>query len=93
MSHSRKTNTRLSLRLAAELKEAIEDAAVLSGQTVGDFAASTLADGARRVIWEHDITVLTAGDRDRFVALLEQSDAAPNKALTVAARHYKKQLG
>jgi len=27
------------------------------------------------------------------VALLEQSDAAPNKALTVAARHYKKQLG
>jgi hypothetical protein len=25
--------------------------------------------------------------------LLEQSDAAPNKALTVAARHYKKQLG
>lgn len=88
-SDASKNNARLNFRLPAELKETIEQAAAHLGQTVSDFAISTLVETARHVIQEHDVTRLSNRDRDRFVALLDRADLKPNKALRAAAKRYK----
>ncbi len=93
MTTTAKNDARLNFRLSAELKEVIEQAAAHTGQTVSDFAVSTLVQSARTIIKEHDRTELTSRDRDIFVALLDDSKAKPNKALAAAARKYKKQTG
>ena len=92
MATTTKNDARLNFRLSAELKEVIEQAAAHMGQTVSDFAVSTLVQSARSVIEEHDRTELTKRDRDIFVALLDDPKAKPNKALAAAARKYKKQM-
>lgn len=84
-------DARLNFRLSLELKQIIEQAAAHMGQTVSDFAVSTLVQNARRVIEEHDRTELTRRDRDVFVSLLDDTTAKPNRALASAARKYKRQ--
>jgi len=88
-SDASKNDARLNFRLPAELKETIEQAAAHLGQTVSDFAVSTLVQTARHVIQEHDVTRLSNRDRDRFVTLLDDADAEPNRALKAAANRYK----
>lgn len=88
-----KSDARMNFRLPVELKQAVEEAAILTGQTMSDFAISILAAHARRVIEEHDQTLLSNRDRDRFMALLDQTDVKPNNALAAAAKRYKKQVG
>ena len=78
----------LTLRLPSELKQAIEEAASLAGQTVSDFVTSALTHCARTVIQEQNSTVLSKRDRDDFIRLLDRTDAKPNKALAAAARRY-----
>ncbi len=62
------------------------------GQSVSDFAISTLVRAAREVIREHDVTELSDRDRDLFISLLEDADASANETLRAAADHYKKEL-
>ena len=84
-----KEDARLSFRLPAELKETIEEAAAHLGQSVCDFAVSTLVTAARSVLREHQVTRLSRRDRDAFVTVLDDVDAKPNKALRAAAKRYK----
>jgi uncharacterized protein (DUF1778 family) len=84
---------RLNFRLPLDLKEVIEEAAASLGQSVSDFAVSTLVRQARSVIDQRNVTVLSGRDRDRFIALLDATDARPNAALAKAAKRYKKQIG
>lgn len=93
MASPTQSDARVNFRLSSELKKMIEVAASLTGQTVSDFAISILLGNARRVIQDHHKTVLTDRDRDAFMALLDQTEAKPNKALAAAARRYKKQVG
>lgn len=88
MATRQKNEARLNFRLNQQLKELIDRAACLSGQSVSDFAVSVLAENARRVIHEHSTTVLSDRDRDLFLAMLDE-DAEPNEALRKAARKYK----
>lgn len=55
-----KSDARLSIRLPGELKQIIEQAAAQLGQSVSDFAISTLVKNARAVIQQHDITELSS---------------------------------
>lgn len=80
---------RLNFRLAPEIKQTIEEAAAQLGQSVSDFAVSTLIQVARRVIREQNTTQLSERDRKRFVAMLDDESTKPNKALTAAAKRYK----
>jgi uncharacterized protein (DUF1778 family) len=82
-------DARLNFRLSADLKETIEEAAAQLGQTVSDFAISTLVTTARQVLQEHQVTRLSQRDRDHFVALLDDAESRPNKALRAAAKRYK----
>lgn len=90
---SAKSDARLNFRLPAELKETIEQAAAYLGQSVSDFALSTLIQTARNVIQQHNVTVLSNRDRDIFLALLDDPQACPNEVLREAARKYKENRG
>jgi uncharacterized protein (DUF1778 family) len=92
MTTAIKSDARLSIRLPGELKQIIEQAAAQLGQSVSDFAISTLVKNARAVIQQHDITELSSRDRDIFIKMLDDTEAQPNQALTLAAERYKKQM-
>ncbi len=92
MATVQKNDTRLDFRLNRQLKELIEQAACILGQSVSDFATSTLVERARRVVQEHTTTVLSNRDRDIFLAMLD-ADAQPNAALSRAAEKFKKRHG
>ena len=88
-SETSKNDARLNFRLPTEIKQTIEEAAACLGQTVSDFAISTLAQNARQVIQDHQITRLSRRDRDRFTALLDDISVDPNAALIRAAQRYE----
>lgn len=84
---------RLNFRLTSDLKQTIEEAAAELGQTVSDFAVSTLVQTARDVLHQRDVTVLSRRDWEIFASLIDNDSAKPNSALVAAARRYKKQVG
>jgi uncharacterized protein (DUF1778 family) len=92
-AHIPANDARLNFRLPADLKQTIEEAAARLGQSVTDFAVSTLSQTAQRVIEQENVTRLSKRDRDIFLALLDDEGARPNKALLAAARRYKKSRG
>ena len=93
MATMTKSDARLNFRLPSNLKEVIEEAAAILGKSVSDFAVSSLVHTAQQVIEQRNVTELSSRDRDVFVALLDDLDARPNKALKQAAARYKKNLG
>lgn len=85
---NQKSDARLDFRLNRQVKEVIEQAAAVSGQSVSDFAVSALYRTAREVLEREQATRLSNRDRDVFLAMLD-SDAKPNEALKRAAKRYK----
>ena len=85
---NQKSDARLDFRLNRQVKEVIEQAAAISGQSVSDFAVSALYRTAKEVLEREQTTRLSNRDRDVFLALLD-SDAKPNEALKRAAKKYK----
>lgn len=92
MATAAKSNARINVRLPNELKLTIERAAAELGQTVSEFTVSAVVREARQVLQDAHVTRLSNRDRDAFLAALEAADVRPNKALTAAARRYKKSL-
>jgi uncharacterized protein (DUF1778 family) len=90
MSSAVPSDARIAIRLPASFKSTIEEAAALRGQSLTDFAVSTLMDGAHRIIEENRVTELSNRDRDRFLAMLDDDQVRPNKALRAAAKAYRK---
>lgn len=86
-------DARLNFRLPGNLKALIEQAATELGQSVTEFAVSSLVRDAREVIQQSQRTRLTNRDRDIFLAMLDKVDARPNVALKAAARRYKRRFG
>ncbi len=84
---------RISIRIPEELKREVEEAATQTGQSLSEFAISTLLDRAREIAEQTRTTRLTNKDRDLFLAMLDDTSAKPNKALVAAAKRYKKQRG
>ena len=88
-----RNDARINVRLPSELKQTIEEAASTLGQTVSEFAISTVVREARQVLHNVQITRLSNRDRDRFLEALDAADAKPNTALKAAARRYGKLRG
>ena len=82
---------RLNIRLAPEIKRVIEQAAAHMGQSVSDFATSTLVQAAREVIQQQNATRLSERDQQLFAAMLDDVSTKPNAALVAAAKRFKKQ--
>jgi uncharacterized protein (DUF1778 family) len=85
-------NARLDVRMPSQLKELIQKAALIQGQSVSDFAVSILVDNARRVIQQNNRTVLSNRDRDIFLKVLD-AEEKPNEALKKAAERFKARHG
>ena len=85
---NQKSDARLDFRLNRQVKEVIEQAAAVSGQSVSDFAVSALYRTAKEVLEREQTTRLSNRDRDVFLAMLD-SDAKPNGALKRGAKRYK----
>ena len=88
-----RNDARINVRLPSELKQTIEEAASALGQTVSEFAISTVVREARQVLKDAQITRLSNRDRDRFLKALDAADARPNATLKAAARRYGKLRG
>lgn len=86
-------DARINFRLSSDLKKTIEDAAAEMGQSVSDFAISTLVQTARKILHDQQVTRLSERDRRLFVAMLDDESSKPNDALAKAAKRYKKQVG
>lgn len=83
----RKHEARLDFRLPREAREQIERAALVSGQSLSDFAAGTLVREAAQVLSAYQTTTLSDHDRDLFLALLDSEEGA-NDALREAHARY-----
>jgi len=84
---------RLDVRLAADHKNLIEQAASLRGQTVSAFAVSTLVAEAGRVVEESTVLRLSNRDRDAFLATLDnppKPNARLRKGFKLHAMHVVK---
>jgi uncharacterized protein (DUF1778 family) len=84
---------RVDLRLPLDQKRLIEQAATLSGLTVSGFILGSTIERAREVLHETAVIELSARDRDRFLAALDDERARPGPALRRAARRHKQMLG
>jgi uncharacterized protein (DUF1778 family) len=86
---SAEKDARIDFRISSQLKATIEEAAALRGQSLSEFAVSTLAENAHRVIEQCHVTELSNQDRDIFLAVVDGAAARPNSALADAAKQYK----
>ena len=84
---------RVDLRLPPEQKRLIEQAATLSGLTVSGFILGSTLERARHIVRETAVIELSARDRDRFLAALDDERARPGPAFRRAARRHKQMLG
>jgi uncharacterized protein (DUF1778 family) len=92
MAAGSSNDARINFRLSGEFKKTIEDAAAEMGQSVSDFAVSTLVQAARQILHDRDATRLTERDRRLFAKMLDDTTTEPNEALVKAAKRYKKQV-
>ncbi len=80
-------DARMDFRLPNQAKELIEQAASLTGQSLSDFAVSTLLERARQILQQESVRTLSRRDAERFLAMLDEAE--PNEALRKAAERYK----
>jgi uncharacterized protein (DUF1778 family) len=90
-TNEKRSKTRLDFRVSVESKTIIEQAASLSGQTVSDFAVTTLVKSAQEVISQKQQTKLSQRDFKMFLEMLENEDE-PNDNLKNAAENYKNKI-
>lgn len=76
---------RIEVRVTAEHKRLIEEAAEVSGRSLTAFVLDAACQRAEHVINERERLVLSNRERDRLLAALE-NPPAPNEALLRAAR-------
>ena len=80
---------RLDIRLNPQAKEKIEQAAVVSHQSLTDFVVTNLLRVSEEALQRQQMIHLTNRDRDLFLAALEK-DVRPNRALRKAAERFKR---
>jgi uncharacterized protein (DUF1778 family) len=90
MARGNRSDARINFRLPAALKNVVEEAAAALGQSVSDYAISTLVTNSRIVLQQSQLTTMSSHDREIFMALLDDAGAKPNKALAAAAKRYNK---
>lgn len=84
--HARKL--RIDIRLDPEQKSLLEEAAAVSGHSLTSFLLANSLPAAHAVLREHQTTVLSRTDAEKFIALLE-NPPKPNTALRSAVREYR----
>jgi len=81
---------RLSFRAPPRIKQAIEQAAALSGQDMSAFALSAAYERAMATIQAHEVTRLTHEDHQAFFEALENPQAPTEKLRAAFALHQER---
>ena len=82
-------NARLEIRLNPQAKEKIEQAAVVSHQSLTDFVVTSLLRVSEEALERQRVIHLSNRDRDLFLGALE-ADTRPNQTLRKAAQRFKR---
>lgn len=82
------TKERMDFRLERAVKQRIERAATLTGQTVSAFAVSALMREANSILAEHEAITLNAEASRKFLARLDK-EIKPNRNLQRAAKRHR----
>lgn len=82
-------NENIHIRISSNIKEIIEKAIAVSGQTLTDFATRSLLNSANEILEKEYVTTLTNCDRDRLLAMLD-AEEEPNEALKEAFEIHQK---
>ena len=80
---------RINFRLNSQVKETIERAAAVQGQTLTQFATLTLKREADEILKSNHVLVLSDQDRDAFLSALD-NPPRPSASLIRAAKEYAK---
>lgn len=91
MPSGTQNDARVDFRLPRKAKAIIEEAAAIRGQSLSDFAVSTLLERANQIVDAERVRVLSERDARIFLGLLDSGK--PNKALRKAAAWYKENYG
>lgn len=90
-TEARQRNTeRFGFRTTPRIKQAIEQAASLSGQDMSAFALSAVYDRAMATIRAHEVTRLTQEDHQAFFEALENPPTPSEKLRAAFANHEKR---
>jgi uncharacterized protein (DUF1778 family) len=92
MATTTTNDARVDFRLSSEAKAVIEEAAAFTGQSISDFAISTLLEKANQVLSARHSRSLSERDARIFLQVLD-SKKKPNRALRQAAAWYKENYG
>ena len=82
---------RVEARITSEQKALLQRAANVTGRSLTDFVIGSAQEIAARTLREHEAMLLSARDRETFVAALLKVPA-PGKRLRKAAKRYKDAL-
>ena len=84
-------SARFEARITPRQKALFTRAAELTGRSLTDFILASAHETATRTLREHEAMMLSARDREVFVAALLKS-SAPGARLRKAARRYKQRV-
>lgn len=79
----------IHFRIAADVKQLIEKAMLVSGRSLTEFATASLVDSANAILEKEYTTVLSNRDRDLLLKLLDADDALDEGLREAAELHRK----
>jgi uncharacterized protein (DUF1778 family) len=79
---------RVDFRATPNMKQLIQQAALIMGMDVSSFLRATVVPAARQVVESFETRVLNDRDRDRFLSILDDS-SEPNDKLREAANNFR----
>ncbi len=79
----------IHIRIAADVKQLIEKAMIVSGRSLTEFATASLVESASAILEKEYTTFLSNRDRDLLLSLLDADDE-PCEGLREAAELHRK---
>jgi len=91
LNAKKKSDSRIHCRISSALKERVERAAELCGQSITSFTELALAEKAQKVLNQEERIQLSQSAFQAFRALLEAPPEPPSSKLMAAIENYKQQ--
>lgn len=87
MSSSTKNDARVTARIPRQIKETLEQAAILSGATLNQFIVGAALKEAQQILEADRAIELSRQDAEKVFSLLENPPNPNEKLKTAAAKH------
>ena len=88
MSDTAKKNERITARIPQNVKQTLEQAAIVSGATLNQFVVQAALKEAQQILANERVITLSEKDADKIFSLLD-NPPSPNKKLKAAAAKHQ----